>query len=119
MAWRNAHLPAPHAAQNAQNAHGDLLTQFLDNIPDSLLRPFVENRVIGVVLIAVAFGVAAQRLKGQPRELAEQAPFERAAHAVSPSLELGAIRALILLWTVLSCCLWSRQNVDLPTLIRV
>ena len=68
----SAHLPAPHAAQNAQNAHGDLLTQFLDNIPDSLLRPFVENRVIGVVLIAVAFGVAARRLNGQPRELAEQ-----------------------------------------------
>ncbi|MET0793974.1 MAG: dicarboxylate/amino acid:cation symporter [Polyangiaceae bacterium] len=66
---RHAHLPAPHATQNA---HGDLLTQFLDNIPDSLLRPFVENRVIGVVLIAVAFGVAARNLKGPPRELAEQ-----------------------------------------------
>ncbi|MES1177099.1 MAG: dicarboxylate/amino acid:cation symporter [Myxococcales bacterium] len=66
---RHARLPAPHAAQNA---HGDLLNQFLDNIPDSLLRPFVENRVIGVVLIAVAFGVAARGLKGPPRELAEQ-----------------------------------------------
>jgi Na+/H+-dicarboxylate symporter len=66
---RHAHLPAPHAAQDA---HGDLLNQFLDNIPDSLLRPFVENRVIGVVLIAVAFGVAARNLKGPQRELAEQ-----------------------------------------------
>jgi Na+/H+-dicarboxylate symporter len=66
---RHAHLPAPHAAQNA---HGDLLNQFLDNIPDSLLRPFVENRVIGVVLIAVAFGVAARNLKGEQRALAEQ-----------------------------------------------
>ncbi len=66
---RHAHLPAPHAAPEA---HGDLLNQFLDNIPDSLLRPFVENRVIGVVLIAVAFGVAARGLKGAPRELAEQ-----------------------------------------------
>ncbi|MEO6601782.1 MAG: dicarboxylate/amino acid:cation symporter, partial [Polyangiaceae bacterium] len=66
---RHAHLPAPHAVQNA---HGDLLNEFLDNIPDSLLRPFVENRVIGVVLIAVAFGVAARSLHGRPRELAEQ-----------------------------------------------
>jgi Na+/H+-dicarboxylate symporter len=66
---RHARLPAPHAAQNA---HGDLLNQFLDNIPDSLLRPFVENRVIGVVLIAVAFGVAARNLKGPQRQLAEQ-----------------------------------------------
>jgi DAACS family dicarboxylate/amino acid:cation (Na+ or H+) symporter len=66
---RHARLPAPHAAQAA---HGDLLSQFLDNIPDSLLRPFVENRVIGVVLIAVAFGVAARSLEGQKRALAEQ-----------------------------------------------
>ncbi len=66
---RHAHLPAPHAVSDA---HGDLLNQFLDNVPDSLLGPFVENRVIGVVLIAVAFGVAARSLKGPSRELAEQ-----------------------------------------------
>jgi Na+/H+-dicarboxylate symporter len=50
---------------------GDIVNQLLDNIPDSLLRPFVENKVIGVVLIAVAFGVAARRLPGKQRELAE------------------------------------------------
>lgn len=50
---------------------GDIVSQLLDNIPDSLLRPFVENKVIGVVLIAVAFGVAARRLPGKQRELAE------------------------------------------------
>src|SRR3954468_24087973 len=47
---RHAHLARPHV--KLEN-HPDLLGQFLDNIPDSLLRPFVENRVIGVVLIAV------------------------------------------------------------------
>ena len=41
---------------------GDLVAQLVDNVPDSLLRPFVDNNVIGVVLIALAFGVAARRL---------------------------------------------------------
>jgi Na+/H+-dicarboxylate symporter len=53
------------------DVHGDIVNQLLDNIPDSLLRPFVENRVIGVVLIAVAFGVAARRLPDKQHELAE------------------------------------------------
>jgi Na+/H+-dicarboxylate symporter len=66
---RHAHLPPPAALPDAK---GDLLAQFLDNIPDSLLRPFVENRVIGVVLIAVAFGIAARQLKSPERKLAEQ-----------------------------------------------
>ena len=43
----------------------------LDNIPDSLVRPFVENKVIGVVLIAVAFGIAARSLTGSQRRTAE------------------------------------------------
>lgn len=51
--------------------HGDIVSQLLDNIPDSLLRPFVDNRVIGVVLIAVAFGAAARSLRGAERALAE------------------------------------------------
>jgi Na+/H+-dicarboxylate symporter len=50
---------------------GDIISQLLDNIPDSLLRPFVENKVIGVVLIAVAFGIAARRLPDKQHELAE------------------------------------------------
>jgi Na+/H+-dicarboxylate symporter len=50
---------------------GDVVTQLLDNIPDSLVRPFVENKVIGVVLIAVAFGIAARRLPDKQHELAE------------------------------------------------
>ena len=65
---RHAHLPAPPVQPDN---HADILDQFLENIPDSLLRPFVENRVIGVVLIAVAFGVAARALPGAQRKLAE------------------------------------------------
>jgi DAACS family dicarboxylate/amino acid:cation (Na+ or H+) symporter len=66
---RHAHLPAPPAAPAAKL---DLLNQFLNNIPDSLLRPFVENQVIGVVLVALAFGVAARRLPPAQRAFAEQ-----------------------------------------------
>ena len=65
---RHAHLPAPPMQRDN---HPDILSQFLENVPDSLLRPFVENRVIGVVLIAVAFGIAARALPGAQRKLAE------------------------------------------------
>lgn len=65
---RHAHLPPPPVKHENKT---DLLGQFLENIPDSLLGPFVENRVIGVVLIAVAFGVAARALPGAQRKLAE------------------------------------------------
>jgi Na+/H+-dicarboxylate symporter len=57
--------------QRAVQVQGDVVTQLLDNIPDSLMRPFVDNKVIGVVLIAVAFGVAARRLPDKQHELAE------------------------------------------------
>lgn len=66
---RHAHLARPQVLPDLQR---DTLSQFLENVPDSLLRPFVDNRVIGVVLIAVAFGVAARRLQGPQRALAEQ-----------------------------------------------
>jgi DAACS family dicarboxylate/amino acid:cation (Na+ or H+) symporter len=54
------------------NVHGDVITQLLDNVPDSLLRPLVENRVIGVVLIALTFGFAARKLAARERETAER-----------------------------------------------
>ena len=50
---------------------GDIAGQLLENIPDSLVKPLVENRVIGVVIIAVAFGLAARRLTGSQRRTAE------------------------------------------------
>jgi DAACS family dicarboxylate/amino acid:cation (Na+ or H+) symporter len=63
------HLTHP---ATAPAPHGDIVSQLLDNVPESLLRPLVENKVIGVVvLIAVAFGVAARRLTGSQRRTAE------------------------------------------------
>lgn len=62
-----AHLPRPdHAPPVATN----VFAQILDNVPDSLMRPFVENRVLGVVLIALAFAVACRRLPQAQQKLA-------------------------------------------------
>jgi Na+/H+-dicarboxylate symporter len=61
-------LPRP---AHAPPVGGNVVAQLLDNVPDSLLRPFVENRVLGVVLIALAFGIASRRLSGAQRRLAE------------------------------------------------
>src|SRR5439155_22655755 len=42
---------------------GDPVSQFLDNIPGSVLGPLVSNNVIGVIIIAVAIGIAARKLE--------------------------------------------------------
>lgn len=43
------------------------ITQFLDNIPKSILGPFTDDgKVIGVIIIALAFGVAFRRYKDCP-----------------------------------------------------
>src|SRR3954468_16260500 len=57
---------------HAPPLHSDLVGQLLENVPDSLLRPFVENRVLGVVLIALALGIACRRLAPEQRGLAVQ-----------------------------------------------
>jgi len=62
------HLERPAAPPKVQ---GDVFSQLLDNIPESLVKPLVDNKVIGVVFIAVAFGVAARSLKGSERRTAE------------------------------------------------
>ena len=36
----------------------DPFTQFLDNVPKAIAAPLVENNVIGIILLALAFGVA-------------------------------------------------------------
>ena len=64
---RHASLAHPNVSTAPK---ADIVTQLLDNIPDSLVRPFVENKVIGVVLIAVAFGLAARSLKGAQQKQA-------------------------------------------------
>jgi DAACS family dicarboxylate/amino acid:cation (Na+ or H+) symporter len=62
-------LPHPERKEGVST---HIFQQLLDNVPDSLLRPFVENRVIGVVLIALAFGIACRRLPQPKRQLAEE-----------------------------------------------
>jgi DAACS family dicarboxylate/amino acid:cation (Na+ or H+) symporter len=64
----HARLERPPSAPQVQ---GDVFSQLLDNIPDSLLRPLVDNKVIGVVLLAVVFGLAARRQTGTLRKTAE------------------------------------------------
>ena len=41
---------------------GDPIAQFLDNVPGSVVEPLVSNNVIGVIIIAVAVGIAARKL---------------------------------------------------------
>ena len=55
--------PSENAGQAVGKAK-DPLTQFLDNVPRSLLGPLGDDgRVIGVILIAVAFGIALRRVR--------------------------------------------------------
>src|SRR4051812_22424715 len=61
--------PAVDNADAAKHVKADPAQQFLDNIPSSLLGPLVENKVIGVVMIAVAVGLAARRLDPAKRKL--------------------------------------------------
>ncbi|HEY3498302.1 MAG TPA: dicarboxylate/amino acid:cation symporter, partial [Polyangiaceae bacterium] len=66
---RHSHLPPPSKPPGVPK--GDVVQQLLDNVPESLLRPLVENKVIGVVLLAVAFGLAARQVTGERRAFLE------------------------------------------------
>jgi Na+/H+-dicarboxylate symporter len=64
---RWSHLSPPAPPQHAAEQPKDPLSQFLENVPDSLLRPLVEkDKVIGVIFIAVAFGIALRGVRQQP-----------------------------------------------------
>jgi DAACS family dicarboxylate/amino acid:cation (Na+ or H+) symporter len=65
-----AKLPPP--ANPPSLPKGDVFAQLIDNVPASLLRPLVENNVIGVVLLAIAFGIAARQQTGEKRKVLEQ-----------------------------------------------
>jgi len=56
---RGAPLAAP---EHPKEIKGDVMHSLLENIPRSMVAPFVDNKVIGIVLIAVAFGIAFRRL---------------------------------------------------------
>lgn len=58
-----AKVAAPPAIAKAAAA-ADPLTQFLDNVPKSILGPFGDDgKVMGVIFLALAFGVALRGLK--------------------------------------------------------
>lgn len=67
--WSSLELEAeePHAnvAGNAGDAKKlDPIAQLLENVPKSVLGPFAdEGKVISVILLALAFGIALRRLK--------------------------------------------------------
>jgi DAACS family dicarboxylate/amino acid:cation (Na+ or H+) symporter len=59
----------PANDQTAQHHDGkpDLLQQFLDNVPQSLLGPLTDDgKVIGVILLALGFGIALRREADRP-----------------------------------------------------
>jgi Na+/H+-dicarboxylate symporter len=58
---KHAHL-APATQPTDQLAGGSISKQLMENIPKSVLEPLVSNNVIGVVFLAVAFGIALRRL---------------------------------------------------------
>jgi DAACS family dicarboxylate/amino acid:cation (Na+ or H+) symporter len=61
----------------------------LDNIPDSLLRPLVDNKVIGVIIVAVALSLAARKFDQARRD------------QILAALEVGFDLILILLhWII-------------------
>jgi DAACS family dicarboxylate/amino acid:cation (Na+ or H+) symporter len=57
--------PAPERPQ--VEAHSDPLSLFLENVPRSLVGPLTDGgSVIGVIMLAVAFGIALRRFKTRP-----------------------------------------------------
>jgi DAACS family dicarboxylate/amino acid:cation (Na+ or H+) symporter len=92
LATANAIRPGRHAALppgEAPRIASNPLTQLLDNVPSSLVRPLVENNVIGVIVIAVSFGLAARRLDGLRRQ--------QIMHLLSTAFDLTLI---VLHWVI-------------------
>ncbi len=51
----------PAAVEKRSDAEKSQWEQMRDQVPDSLLKPLVDNNVIGVIFVAVAFGIALRR----------------------------------------------------------
>jgi Na+/H+-dicarboxylate symporter len=65
--WSAELKPLDHEADKHASGRPDLLQQFLDNVPQSLLGPLTDQgKVIGVIFLAVAFGVALKRHQHRP-----------------------------------------------------
>jgi DAACS family dicarboxylate/amino acid:cation (Na+ or H+) symporter len=61
-------LSAPAGHEKAGGGgKADVLSQFLDNVPQSLLGPLTDNgKVLGVIVLALAFGAALRRTARRP-----------------------------------------------------
>jgi DAACS family dicarboxylate/amino acid:cation (Na+ or H+) symporter len=82
--------PADQTEQHGDAGKPDLLQQFLDNVPQSLLGPLGDNgKVIGVIFLAVAFGIALRRSATRP------------LHHVSDVIDLGLQTLVVILhWII-------------------
>ncbi|HEX8199087.1 MAG TPA: dicarboxylate/amino acid:cation symporter [Isosphaeraceae bacterium] len=62
--WAELPAPPPEAPRAGAKGLVDLVINFLDNIPRSLLGPLGdEGSVLGVIFLAVAFGIALRRVR--------------------------------------------------------
>jgi Na+/H+-dicarboxylate symporter len=65
--WSDALKPAAKAASEHGDGQPDVLGQFLENIPKSLLGPLTDDgRVIGVIFLGIAFGLALRKSATKP-----------------------------------------------------
>ena len=83
-------LEPPPAEDHAANAVKDPLALFLDNIPKSLFGPLGdEGKVIGVIMIAVTFGIALRRVHHRP------------VHSVNDAVEVALATLIVILhWLI-------------------
>jgi Na+/H+-dicarboxylate symporter len=101
----NLAVPAPPADSGQKSANPNPLLTFLDNVPKSLFGPFGDDgKVIGVIFIGVAFGIALRserkRAIGTVEALAELmlTTLIRVLHwiiAVVPLAVFGIIASII------------------------
>lgn len=80
----------PHQQAAAASEKVDPLSLFLDNVPRSILGPFTDNgKVIAVIMLAVAFGIALRRLKHRPM------------HSVADAVDIGLSALIVVLhWII-------------------
>ncbi len=66
-------VQTPTTQATSSESHGaDPVQQFFDQVPDSLVKPLVDNNVIGVIIIALAFGVALRDVRNKPISTAQE-----------------------------------------------
>jgi Na+/H+-dicarboxylate symporter len=65
--WSTPLRAAAQHGEHHDKAKPDLLQQFLENVPQSLLGPLTDNgKVIGVIMLALGFGIALRPLALRP-----------------------------------------------------